>query len=67
MNQSYLLDKDFLAKLDAERHREIFAKIISLTIEGNPIDTIEGRVTTGSINIDGNAAIRRTCSLTLVS
>lgn len=67
MNQSYLLDKDFLAKLDAERHREIFAKIISLTIEGNPVDTIEGRVTTGSINIDGNAAIRRTCSLTLVS
>lgn len=67
MNQSYLLDKEFLAKLDAERHKEIFAKIISLTIDGDPIDTIEGRVTTGSINIDGNAAIRRTCSLTLVS
>lgn len=67
MNQSYLLDREFLAKLDAEKHREIFAKIISLTIDDNPIDTIEGRVTAGSINIDGTAAIRRTCSLTLVS
>ena len=33
----------------------------------NPIEEIEGRVTAGSINIDGNSAVRRTCSLSMVA
>ena len=30
-----------------------------------PIEYIEGRVTAGSINVDGNSALRRTCNLTM--
>ena len=62
-----LMDKDFLYELDQINHREIYAKIISLDINENPIEQIEGRVTAGSINIDGKSALRRTCSLSLVS
>jgi len=32
-----------------------------------PQDYIEGKITTGSINIDGNSSVRRTCNLTMVS
>ena len=32
-----------------------------------PIELIEGKVTSGSINIDGASAIRRTCSLSLIA
>lgn len=32
-----------------------------------PIEYIEGRVTAGSINVDGASAVRRTCNLTLVT
>ena len=62
-----LLDKDFLKSLDLEKNKEIYAKIISLDFYENPIELIEGKVTGGNINIDGNSSVRRSCSLTLVS
>lgn len=64
---NYLMDKNFLKKLDAYPLREIYARIISLTLEEYPIDEIQGRVTAGSINLDGDSAVRRTCSLTLIT
>ena len=62
-----LLDENFLATLSEQKERDIYARIISLDINENPIDQIEGRVTSGSINIDGNSAIRRTCSLSMIT
>lgn len=62
-----LMDKDFLYELNQYQHKEIYAKIISLNFQEQPLEQIEGRVTGGSINIDGNSAVRRTCSLTLVA
>ena len=62
-----LLDKEFLKELDQYNHKEIYAKIIALNFNEFPIEAIEGRVTGGSINIDGTSAIRRTCNLTLVA
>jgi hypothetical protein len=62
-----LYDKDFLLKLDKEKNKTIYAKIIALNVEESPVEAIEGRVTQGSINIDGASAVRRTCSLTLVA
>ena len=50
-----------------EKFLEIYAKIISLDFYENPIESIEGKVTGGNINIDGNSSVRRSCSLTLVS
>lgn len=62
-----LIDKDFLRQLDEYPLREIYVKIISLTQEEYPLDEIQGRATGGSINLDGDSAVRRTCSITLVA
>ena len=66
-NNNPLLDKDFLLELDKHREREVYARIIALTFDEQPVETIEGQVTSGSINIDGASAVRRTCSLSLVA
>lgn len=62
-----LLDKDFLLKLDQQKEKENFARIISLDFDENPLEQIEGRVTGGSVNIDGTSAVRRSCSLSMVA
>lgn len=63
-----LLDKDFLKKLDESQHKEIYAKITSLIFATEePIESIEGSVTTGSLSIDGSSSVRRSCSLTLTT
>ena len=62
-----LYDKDFLLKLDKNRNKTIYARITALTFSELPTETIEGRVTQGSINIDGTSAVRRSCSLTIVA
>lgn len=62
-----LLDLEFLRKLDLMRNKATYAKIILLTWDENPVYEIQGKITAGSINIDGTSAVRRTCSLTMVS
>lgn len=62
-----LYDKDFLLKLDKSKNKTIYARITALKFNESPIETIEGRVTGGSINLDGASAMRRTCSLTMVA
>ena len=62
-----LQDKEFLYNLNQDRHKEIYAKIISLTFDEKPLEQIEGRVSSGSINIDGTSTVRRTCNLTLIA
>jgi hypothetical protein len=66
-NRNYMLDRDFLRELDHMRQRVLWAKIVSLTNDEEPVEEIQGRITSGSINIDGNSAVRRTCSLTLAA
>ena len=51
---NYMLDKEFLYELNQFKHKEIFAKIISLDLNENPIEQIEGRITGGSLNINNN-------------
>ena len=62
-----LYDIDFLYKLSIEKQREIYARITSLTWDEKPIEFIQGKVTGGSINVDGSSSIRRTCNLTLIA
>lgn len=63
-----MLDKDFLYDLNQYKHKELYAKIISLNFQELPLEEIEGRITQGGpLNIDGNSAVRRTCNLTLVA
>ena len=66
-NNLYLLDEHFLNEMAEQKQRDIYARIISLDMDENPIEQIEGKITTGSINVDGGSAVRRTCSLTMVS
>jgi hypothetical protein len=62
-----LLDKDFLKELDISNNKEIYAQITALDINDYPLELIEGKVTGGSINIDGASALRRTCSVSLIA
>ncbi len=57
----------FLKKLDEFKHKVIYAKIELLTFDELPIESIEGKIIGGSINIDGTSGVRRTCSLTMVT
>ena len=65
--EAYLRDKEFLTELCSQRERDIFARVTALDLKGKPIEQIESKVTGGSINIDGSSAVRRTCSLTMVT
>ena len=64
---SMLFDSEFLKKIDTYPQREVYAKIISLTFDERPITEITGKLTAGSISVDGSSAIRRTCNLTMVT
>ena len=59
--------KEFISKLDLIQNKEIYARVTALTFAELPTETIEGRVTGGSINVDGASAIRRSCSLTITA
>ena len=67
MNNNFLFDDQFLLDLDNSQEKEVYAKIIALTKDELPIEHIEGRVTGGSVNVDGTSAVRRTCSLSMVA
>ena len=64
---NYLLDNNFLIELHKFPHREIYARITSLTVDEKQIEYIEGKITGGSINVDGSSAVRRTCNLTMIA
>lgn len=63
----WINDNDFLIQLFTYPEREIYARITALTAQEKYLEFIEGKVTGGSINVDGNSAVRRTCSLTMVA
>ena len=65
--KKYLLDNDFLHQLNEYQHKKIYAKVISLTFDEQPIEQIEGKITGGSINGDGSSAVRRTCNFSMVA
>lgn len=62
----YLSDLRFLKELDELNIKEQFVKIIVLDWLENPIANIEGRVSGGSMNLDGSSAVRRSGSITFI-
>lgn len=62
-----MYDKNFLKRLDLNRTKETYIKIISLTNEDLPVEEITGQVIGGSINIDGTSSVRRSCSLSMTA
>ena len=59
----YLTDSAFLYLMDTQRLKEQYVKITVLDWFENPIKDIQGIVTGGNVNIDGNSNVRRTCNL----
>ena len=66
MKELYLLDNEFLKELDLNLSKTKYVRITSLTFEEEVLQTIEGIATSGSISVDGDSAVRRTCSLSLI-
>lgn len=63
-----LMDLDFLRQLDLQKNKTVYAKVILLTFNDEaPIEEIQGKITSGSINVDGASAVRRTCSLSMIT
>lgn len=67
LQKNPLHDKEFLNKLFYQNEREVYARITSLTFEEYPIEQIEGKITDGSVSLDGTSAVRRTCNLSMVA
>ena len=61
------MNYDFLNEVIKHRLHTVYARVILLNLDESPIETIEGRITSGSINVDGASAVRRSCSFSMVS
>lgn len=61
----YLKDEQFLKVMDTLKLKEQLVKITLLNWQEEPIQEIAGRVISGTLNLDGSSAIRRTCNVTM--
>lgn len=52
--------------IDNQKNKQIYGSITALDLDGYPIERIEGRITNGTINVDGRSTVRRTCQLTFL-
>lgn len=66
-NIDLLLDAPFLRQLDLENVKVYYVKILVLDKNEIPIRAIQGRVSGGSISINGNSAVRRAGSITFLA
>lgn len=62
-----MYSEDILKSLDQQTHRTIYAKLIALNADELPLEEVEGSITSGSINLDGQSAVRRACQFTMVT
>ncbi len=60
----FLNDRIFLDKIDSLPLKEQYVRVTVLSWEEETIREIQGEVISGSVNIDGNSSLRRTCNLT---
>ena len=61
----YLKDVNFLNKLYGQHNKTIYTTITCLDWDEKPIKSIEGKVISGSMNCNGDSAIRRTANLSI--
>ncbi len=62
---SYLNNPDFLMKAFQERSLYQYIKITVLSFAERPIKEIQGKVTSGTLNINGDSSVRRTANLSV--
>lgn len=63
----YLKDSAFLRELDNQRLKTAYTKIIVLNKEELPLETIHGRVSSGSFNLNGSSNVRRTGNVSFIA
>ena len=64
-NYPYLNDSAFLFELFKSRNLEQLVQITVLNFNEKPLKEIQGRVLSGSLNLDGNSSVRRTGNLSV--
>mgnify|MGYP004448138397 FL=1 len=62
----FLQDKYFLKQLENNPIKEMYLKVQLLTFNETSITEIQSKCITGSLNLDGNSSIRRTCSFSIL-
>lgn len=63
---NFMEDKEFLRLFQEHPIKEQHIKVELLDFKENPISEIQGKCTSGSLNVDGASSIRRTCTFTMV-
>ena len=63
---SYLKNRMFLKEVDESKNKEQHIKVTVLNFQEKPIKEIQGRIIGGTINLDGNSAVRRTCNPNII-
>lgn len=66
-NYEYEKDAAFLEEMDSLHLQEQYVKITLLDWNENPLREIQGVSTGGSINLNGDSSMRRTCSLSMIA
>lgn len=65
MTVNFLTDKRFLNELDNLTVKEQYIRITVLSWQEDPIQEVQGKVISGSINLNGSSSMRRTGNLTI--
>ena len=56
-NYPYLKDSAFLLKIDKQKIKEQYIKIICLDLNERPLKEVQGRCTGGSLNLSGSSIL----------
>ena len=64
-NYPYLKDSDFIKYVTQLHLKEQYVKITLLDWYDNPLEDIQGIITGGSLNLNGDSSMRRTCNLSM--
>ena len=65
VSYSYLNDVAFLKELAKQHVKTYYVKISILNWQEQPVTSIEGRVISANLNIDGQSSLRRTANLSI--
>ena len=61
----FLKDQVFLDQLDSLKLKNQFVRITTLSWQEEPINQIQGKVISGSLNLNGSSSLRRTANLSI--
>lgn len=67
MNISLVKDSPFLRKLDISNIKVYYVQILILDKDEQPLRAIQGRISAGSISLDGSSSVRRSGSISFMA